>query len=88
MSKYKEMPGMRDAEHVAMTVPDLDTACKFFEEVMGRSPGASKWRTAESVVSRRGGPARYSRWHDRHWIIVAASWSRMPRFWRECGRCR
>jgi len=35
MSKSKGMPGMRGIEHFAMTVPDLDAACKFFEEVMG-----------------------------------------------------
>ncbi len=35
MSKSKQMAGMRDIEHVAMTVPYLDTAYNFLEEVMG-----------------------------------------------------
>ena len=35
MSKSKGMPAMRGLEHVALTVPNLDEACKFFEEVMG-----------------------------------------------------
>ena len=35
MTKGKGMPKMRGLEHVAMTVPNLDEACKFFEEVMG-----------------------------------------------------
>ncbi|MEQ9491394.1 MAG: VOC family protein [Alphaproteobacteria bacterium] len=29
------MPGMRGMEHIGFTVPDLDEACKFFEEILG-----------------------------------------------------
>lgn len=29
------MPGMRGMEHVGFTVPDIDEACKFFEEILG-----------------------------------------------------
>lgn len=31
----KGMPKMRGLEHVAVTVPNLDEACKFFEDVLG-----------------------------------------------------
>lgn len=35
MTKTKGMPAMRGVEHVSMTVPNIDEASKFFEEVMG-----------------------------------------------------
>lgn len=35
MTKSEGMPKMRGLEHVSMTVPDLDEASKFFEDVLG-----------------------------------------------------
>ena len=29
------MPGMRGMEHIGFTVPDIDEACNFFEEILG-----------------------------------------------------
>ena len=35
MNKPKGMPGFRGAEHFGLTVPDIDAACEFFENVIG-----------------------------------------------------
>ena len=35
MTSKKGMPGFRGAEHFGLTVPDIDEACRFFEEVIG-----------------------------------------------------
>lgn len=35
MSSKKGIPGLRGMEHIGFTVPDIDAACKFFEEVIG-----------------------------------------------------
>ncbi len=35
MTKGKGVPKMRGVEHIAFTVPNLDEACQFFEDVLG-----------------------------------------------------
>jgi len=35
MSKRKGIPGLRGAEHMGFTVPNIDAACEFFETVIG-----------------------------------------------------
>lgn len=35
MTSRRGMPGFRGAEHIGLTVPDIDAASRFFEEVIG-----------------------------------------------------